>query len=711
MMNLDYSLLGAQVPNPSVIPQYAILSAVSAFTINHVITALFKQNQDNPFMQTVQKHDRVFSVIGGLVVAYIAPLPLVLIAVTAVFLVLQVMKKVEVETKPSLEPPQFLRNLTEEAKRSYTGFDAKLEELETCLHQTDMNNAILTGPPRVGKTAIAESLAYKIAHGKYSEGYFLANKTIFSLSVATIMSDTHLQGKLEEKIVTLLAFAKQNPNAIFFIDEIHGLIKTGCQKDSAVDLAYHLLTALARGEITVIGATTDDEYKIMAEQDPAFVERFTRLEIKPPDAPCCFTMLQHQIPYYKTSHKQKHDVEVEVLESALAASIFLTEKYDPTHCLPAKADNLIKKACSQAILSAPGQKNIKVDLEWIVKAFVSKVPGCSKDVLEEELTTYLLLNPEQFPGLVPLDLSTPWLSPDPSLIDATIPAEALFLQGLTYEKQDDLNQAMELYKKAAEAGFANALNQLGWRAIIDSDNGQAVDFFRKAAELGLAGGQCNLAYCYLCGIGVEPNAKQAFYWYKQAKELALCKLGTCYLNGIGVDKDENKGATLIKEAAEKGDAEAQDILGQLFESGIGVIADPTSAFYWHKRAALQGLSPAYCGLATCYLKGIGVIKNERIALALLQTAVKYGVAEAKFMLVGWYLEGIVVEKNEKRAFDLCLDAAESGIPEAQYDLANFYLDGTGCLKNRALANEWLEKAAKNGDPVAQTLLQELQTRN
>ena len=195
-------------------------------------------------------------------------------------------------------------NLIEKAKNGQVdpvvGREKEVERLIEILCRRTKNNPILIGEAGVGKTAIVENLASRIACGDVPN--LLLNKRIISLDMATLVSGTKYRGEFEERMQKMIKEVSEDGNVILFIDEIHTLVGAG-GAEGAIDASNILKPALARGTIKCIGATTTDEYKKYIEEDKALDRRFQRLIIEEPDENATINILERLRPIYEQYHR------------------------------------------------------------------------------------------------------------------------------------------------------------------------------------------------------------------------------------------------------------------------------------------------------------------------------------------------------------------------------------------------------------------------
>jgi ATP-dependent Clp protease ATP-binding subunit ClpB len=238
---------------------------------------------------------------------------------------------------------KFARDLTALAAEGkldpVVGRDEETRRLMQILGRRAKSNPILIGDPGVGKTAVVEGLAARIAAGDVPSG--LADRKILALDVGALIAGAKFRGEFEDRIRGLLTEVRDaGGRVLLFFDEIHTLVGAG-QGDSALDAADLLKPALARGELTCIGATTVDEYRLHIEKDPAFERRFLPVMIEEPSEEVGIAMLRG----IKGRYEQRHRVRIQ--DAALVAAVKLARRYVPGRALPDKAIDLIDEAGSR----------------------------------------------------------------------------------------------------------------------------------------------------------------------------------------------------------------------------------------------------------------------------------------------------------------------------------------------------------------------------
>jgi ATP-dependent Clp protease ATP-binding subunit ClpE len=258
---------------------------------------------------------------------------------------------------------QFGRNLTQLAKAGLIdpviGRDKEIERVIEILNRRNKNNPVLIGEPGVGKTAIVEGLALKIAEGQVPEK--LLNKEVYLLDVASLVANTGIRGQFEERMKRLIAELQQRKNVILFIDEIHLLVGAGSAEGS-MDAGNILKPALARGELQVVGATTLKEYR-QIEKDAALERRFQPVIVHEPTVEEAITILKGIQPKYEQFHHVKYTDE------AIEACVKLSHRYIQDRFLPDKAIDLLDEAGSKANLriGPTDEKQIQERLAQIAK--------------------------------------------------------------------------------------------------------------------------------------------------------------------------------------------------------------------------------------------------------------------------------------------------------------------------------------------------------
>ncbi|MCX7831600.1 MAG: ATP-dependent Clp protease ATP-binding subunit [Actinobacteria bacterium] len=237
---------------------------------------------------------------------------------------------------------EFGRNLTAAARSGkldpVIGREKEIQRVMQILSRRTKNNPVLIGDPGVGKTAIVEGLAQKIAAGKVPEN--LKNKQIYTLDLGALVAGSKYRGEFEERLKKVLKEIRERGDVIIFIDEVHTLVGAGAA-EGAIDAASILKPALARGEVQTIGATTLEEYRKYIEKDAALERRFQPIQVREPSVEETIEILKGLRKRYEEHHK------VIITDEAIVAAARLSERYISDRYLPDKAIDLIDEASSR----------------------------------------------------------------------------------------------------------------------------------------------------------------------------------------------------------------------------------------------------------------------------------------------------------------------------------------------------------------------------
>ena len=234
---------------------------------------------------------------------------------------------------------EFSRDLTQaamdQALDPLVGRDVEVDRVIQILCRRTKNNPVLIGEPGVGKTAIVEGLAQKIADGEVPS--FLADKRVLSLDLSLIVAGTKYRGQFEERLKTIMKELMENQNSIVFIDELHTLVGAGSAEGS-LDAANILKPALSRGEIQCIGATTPAEFRKSIEKDRSLERRFQAVKVPPPNEADAIKIIMGIKEKYEKFHA------VSYTDDAIEFSVSHSSRYIPDRFLPDKAIDLIDEA-------------------------------------------------------------------------------------------------------------------------------------------------------------------------------------------------------------------------------------------------------------------------------------------------------------------------------------------------------------------------------
>src|SRR3989442_1752276 len=253
---------------------------------------------------------------------------------------------------------QFGRNFTKQAAEGkldpVVGRQIEIERIMQILSRRQKNNPVLIGEPGVGKTAVVEGLAQRIAAGQVPE--LLKGKQIYSLDLAALVAGSKYRGEFEERLKKVMKEIMQRGDIILFIDELHNLVGAGAA-EGAIDAASILKPALARGELQTIGATTLDEYRKYLERDSALERRFQQIKVDQPTTDETEQILKGLRERYEQHHR------VQITDEALHASAELADRYISDRFLPDKAIDLIDEAASRMRIKSMTAPPVYRDLE------------------------------------------------------------------------------------------------------------------------------------------------------------------------------------------------------------------------------------------------------------------------------------------------------------------------------------------------------------
>ena len=237
----------------------------------------------------------------------------------------------------------FTTNLNESVKKNkidpVIGRIDELENIALALGRRSKSNVILVGDPGVGKTAIAEGLAYNIVKGAVPD--FLKDYTVYNLDISAMLAGSKYRGDFEERFKMVLKALGKKGKTVLFIDEAHMISGAGSASNSANDLANMMKPALSKGNIKVVASTTWEEYRKHFEKDRALMRRFQRITVDEPTQDMALQILKGIKKYYEEHHK------VKIKDDAIQAAVKLSVKYQADKKLPDKAIDLIDLACSR----------------------------------------------------------------------------------------------------------------------------------------------------------------------------------------------------------------------------------------------------------------------------------------------------------------------------------------------------------------------------
>ena len=291
-------------------------------------------------------------------------------------------KKVKIEKKSKDKKKKFLdtygTNLTNQAKNNkldaVIGRNSEIQRIVQILNRRSKNNPCLIGEPGVGKTAIAQGLAIKIAEGKVPAK--LLNKEVYLLDMTAIIAGTQFRGQFEARMKSLIDECKACGNIILVIDEIHNIIGAG-DAEHAMNAANILKPSLSNGEIQLIGTTTLKEYRKYIEKDSALERRFQPVIVDEPNIEDSIEIIKGIKGYYEDYHR------VRISNDVIAETVKMSEKYLHDRFLPDKAIDLLDEACSRLNLNNTALAELEVLKNELKKIEEEKEDAVSSDSIED----------------------------------------------------------------------------------------------------------------------------------------------------------------------------------------------------------------------------------------------------------------------------------------------------------------------------------------
>jgi len=268
----------------------------------------------------------------------------------------------------------FTLNLNDEVtKKKVDPVIGRVDELENialALGRRSKNNVILVGDPGVGKTAIAEGLAFNIVNGAVPD--FLKDYKVYSLDISAMLAGSKYRGDFEERFKHVIKALQKKGKTVLFIDEAHMISGAGSASNSANDLANMMKPALSKGNIKVVASTTWEEYRKHFEKDRALMRRFQRITVDEPTQEMSISILQGIKKYYEGFHN------VKIRNDAIQAAVKLSVKYQTDKKLPDKAIDLIDVACSRFNLKLAedrviGEREIQYELAKMIQMPEEKI--------------------------------------------------------------------------------------------------------------------------------------------------------------------------------------------------------------------------------------------------------------------------------------------------------------------------------------------------
>ena len=285
-------------------------------------------------------------------------------------------EEVEHDTGSNKALAAFTTNLNDQVKKNkidpVIGRVDELENIALALGRRSKNNVILVGDPGVGKTAIAEGLAFNIVKGAVPD--FLKDYSVYNLDISAMLAGSKYRGDFEERFKQVLKALTKKGKTVLFIDEAHMISGAGSASNSANDLANMMKPALSKGNIKVVASTTWEEYRKHFEKDRALMRRFQRITVDEPTQEMALQILKGIKKYYEEHHK------VKIKDDALQAAVKLSVKYQADKKLPDKAIDLIDVACSRFNLKLADERVVS---EREIQYELSKMINIPEEVVSE----------------------------------------------------------------------------------------------------------------------------------------------------------------------------------------------------------------------------------------------------------------------------------------------------------------------------------------
>ena len=297
-------------------------------------------------------------------------------------------------------------NLNEKAKNGkidpLIGRATEINRTIQVLCRRSKNNPLYVGDPGVGKTAIAEGLAKRIVEKDVPEA--LADATIFSLDMGTLLAGTRYRGDFEERLKQVVKELEEYPGAVLFIDEIHTVIGAGATSGGAMDASNLLKPALSSGAIRCIGSTTYKEYRQFFEKDRALVRRFQKIDVNEPSIPDAIEIMKGLKPYFEEFHKVKYTVE------AIKSAVELSARYISDRKLPDKAIDVIDETGASQMLLPENKRKKTIGVKEIEATIATMARIPPKSVSKDDETVLANLEAELKRSVYGQDLAIEALS-------------------------------------------------------------------------------------------------------------------------------------------------------------------------------------------------------------------------------------------------------------------------------------------------------------
>jgi ATP-dependent Clp protease ATP-binding subunit ClpB len=354
---------------------------------------------------------------------------------------------------------KYARNLNEYAESGkldpVIGRDEEIRRVIQILSRRTKNNPILVGEPGVGKTAIAEGIAFRIIKGDVPES--LKTKTVYSLDMGALIAGAKYKGEFEERLKAVIKEVIQSDGEIvLFIDEIHTLVGAG-GGEGAMDAANILKPALARGELRAIGATTLNEYQKYVEKDKALERRFQKVMVDEPDTADAISILRGLKERYEAHHK------VRIKDEAIIASVEMSQRYISDRFLPDKAIDLMDEAASK----------LRLEMDSVPEA----VDELERRIMQLEIEREAIKREKDDAKVKDLSEEIANLSADRDSLRAKWQGEKDLVDGINHKVEQIENYKLEA-EQAERAGDYGKVAELRYGKIVEAQ--QEVDKLKAA---------------------------------------------------------------------------------------------------------------------------------------------------------------------------------------------------------------------------------------
>jgi ATP-dependent Clp protease ATP-binding subunit ClpB len=354
---------------------------------------------------------------------------------------------------------KYARNLNEYAESGkldpVIGRDEEIRRVIQILSRRTKNNPVLVGEPGVGKTAIAEGIAFRIIKGDVPES--LKSKTVYSLDMGALIAGAKYKGEFEERLKAVIKEVTQSDgDIILFIDEIHTLVGAG-GGEGAMDAANILKPALARGELRAIGATTLNEYQKYVEKDKALERRFQMVLVDEPDTADAISILRGLKERYETHHK------VRIKDEAIIAAVEMSQRYISDRFLPDKAIDLMDEAASK----------LRLEMDSVPEA----VDELDRRIMQLEIEREAIKREKDTKKVEELSHEIANLSADRDTLRAKWQAEKDIVDGINLKVEQIENYKLEA-EQAERAGDYGKVAELRYGTIVKSQ--KEVEDLKKA---------------------------------------------------------------------------------------------------------------------------------------------------------------------------------------------------------------------------------------